>query len=189
MKDSDEKQDPGSTEFIISDRAGLDRAMDIYLAGTRKPFMKTYNTKLAEEAYSFLRGNMDLLHVSQRIAVYSDTLLPYLSMLRSLTMNMIFYVEILTEEGASSGEKLLKSWKDFLPQIIGNSEYIIDVLVYGNFADMYLEAIQRHGGNSSTLAQVADIIHCWQEAGDANAEIKEKYKPIFFKEFSYKMRI
>ena len=186
MNDSDEKQDTGSTEFIISDRAGLDRAMDIYLAGTRKPFMKTYNTKLAEEAYSFLRGNMDLLHVYQRIAVYSDIMLPYLSMLKSLTMNMIFYGEILMEEGSASGEKLLKSWKDFLPQIIGNSECIIDVLVYGNFADMYLEAIQRHGGNSSTLAQVADIIHCWQEAGDANAEIKEKYKPIFSRNFLIK---
>lgn len=180
------EQDFGNGKYTISDRAGLDKAMNIYLAGTRKPFIRTYNLKIAEEAYNLLPDKTDLLWVFQRIAVYSYIELPYLSMFKSLTRNVIFYAENLTGEDAPAGEELLASWEYFLPQALENNESLIDVLVCGSIADMYLEAIQKRDGDSPTLARMAAVVRDWRSARDANATIKEKYKPLLSRNFLIK---
>lgn len=159
-------------DVTIFDRAALDNAMKLYLAGLNKPFLKNYNLEIPQEVYSLVNPQNDYCGMLERVNIFSRALLSNLNMNRQLGLKVIFYGKTLDKEGKKSeSEQYLQSWNKYLSQLTANnSSTLIEVLFYHRIAKAFQESATKLGNTAETnkLAQVCTPIDSWREKKDPN---------------------
>ena len=166
-------------KYSIADRAELDRAMMIYLDGLKKPVMESYFYQLSEAACDSLPEGNDVLRMMEEGSINVTRIITHIAMLRLLTSQVIFYSQVLREEGKQSSAEWLNSWEYFLPQILKGKYVFLDVFAVRYMAGIYLDALHEEGLDAPQLTNLRAVGDEWFALENPNEDIMREKKIIF----------
>ena len=169
-------------QYTVEDRAALDHGMKLYLAALNKPFVKTYSMDAPAEICRLLNPRDDYLGLLERINIYANTPLSFLSQMCALNRKSVAYGEILWKEGKTAeAEKYLHSWRKFIPrQQKYNSNTLIEVLAYYDCIGVYLDSALKRGDTAEAekLNRISAILRNRKAQKDSNHENIQKHGGI-----------
>ena len=98
-------------------------------------------------------------------------IITHIAMLRSLTSQVIFYSQVLREEGKQSSAEWLNSWEYFLPQILKGKYVFLDVFAVRYMAGIYLDALHEDGLDAPQLTKLRAVGDEWFALENPNEDI------------------
>lgn len=130
MKNKKEADGKNWVEWVVRDRALLDKAMVEFQEGQHKPFLKTYTRDMQAFRSSLLRPSRTMAESIAKIGMVAGILLPDTGRYRTLARASVLYGQQLLAEGKKDEAMVfLESWYPFSVQMIENSWTLIEELV------------------------------------------------------------
>ncbi|MDD5599368.1 MAG: permease prefix domain 1-containing protein [Victivallaceae bacterium] len=168
------------TEYClaIKDRKLMDKAVEAYLAGTRKKYYRSYVTDMLRYRLDIMGKPRNITENIRQIAVSAGTLLPHLQYFRNTVRGVWKYAEILQKEGNQrEALRIVAPWKIFLKQITEDAGFLIDVLVDAALAavgEKIIPEIYRKAGEIKSAVAAGHVLGKILEPSRIwKAEVKE----------------
>ncbi|MEA4863717.1 MAG: hypothetical protein AB7F40_12170 [Victivallaceae bacterium] len=109
--DVDHDGDTHSQVYTVKDRKLLDQAMQYYLEGTRKPYMRLWLAEMYTPAGELIPTDGTVCGWLLQLSHTASLLLPHLAMLRADSREALWYAELLLKDKDPRAAEFLNGWK------------------------------------------------------------------------------
>ncbi|OPZ25130.1 MAG: hypothetical protein BWZ02_02590 [Lentisphaerae bacterium ADurb.BinA184] len=155
--------------LVITDREGLDAAMDELARGLAKPSFRRYGREMLAERMAILGPPSSLSESIERTAVAAGLLMPDLGDMRRLGRAANSYAQLLAEEGdAEAARRFAEAWQGLARHLLNDSFTLIDTLV----ASALIGLGEQAAGVYDSLGEPDEAAACRQTVATWNAPVQ-----------------